>query len=358
MKFDDDGETFASKFRGRRVIRKCCSINQSLNSLSLTYNGWPRCRPNEGLMTPFFHQLNRSSDKELFFHFHQVKCDYPTRTTQFRLNSNGSLQIQDQLIPFERYCLDDMVEFDDNSFLPFTSIYAFYCPEEEPEYTTDGSELMTDAPLTESPFTDPPVFEIESTAEPSSVLTPENIVPKCCPAGQVMHELEHKFECLPMWWWPSVEYWDEPNSDTDPAVIVSKSLSHDFQAFRNISNTVFVPNTNLSSCKAGQLQQGFRISDHKSPITPLFRIDSKNQVSLTLHTFVDNYWDVESEIRPFCVDKLLVKEDESVFYVSSIFHCIVLLPFQSYRPVIFLISIVALLVTFAIYFFVPAPGIL
>jgi hypothetical protein len=56
------------------------------------------------------------------------------------------------------------------------------------------------------------------------------------------------------------------------------------------------------------------------------------------------------------VDYLLFKEETIAEYKSQVFHCITLEPFKRYRPVFLLISIVALLTTFVIYFFVPASG--
>ncbi len=166
-------------------------------------------------------------------------------------------------------------------------------------------------------------------------------------------ENENNFDCHPLWWWPTEEDWDQP---IDPSEIISQSLSYDFQIYHNVSSTVFVFNSSFSSCKPGQPQQSIPLYDGKSQITQLFRIDSKNVISLTFHSFVENYWDVKEEIRPFCADYLLFKLERVVSYASQVFHCITLEPFLNYRPVILLISIAALLTTFAIYFFVPASG--
>jgi hypothetical protein len=178
-------------------------------------------------------------------------------------------------------------------------------------------------------------------------------IPKCCPPGHVMHENENNFDCHPLWWWPTESVWDQP---IDSAEMISQSLSHELQIYHNVSNTVFVSNTSLSSCKLGQRQQGIPLYQKNSEKNPLFRIDSKNQLSLTFHSFVENFWDVKEEIRPFCVDYLLLKQERVVLYASQVFCCINLEPFLNYRPVILLISIVALLTTFVIYFFVPASG--
>ena len=166
-------------------------------------------------------------------------------------------------------------------------------------------------------------------------------------------ENENNFDCHPLWSWPTEEDWDQP---IDPSEIVSQSLSFDFQTYHNVSNTVFVSNTSLSSCKPGQLQANVPIHDENSQKNPIFRIDSKNLISLTFHWFVENYWEVKEEIQSFCVDYLLTKEERRADYKSQAFRCITLEPFQSYRPEILLISIVALLTTFVIYFFVPASG--
>nr|CAH0105207.1 unnamed protein product [Daphnia galeata] len=366
MKFDADGERFASKFVGRKVIRKCCPHGESMDSKS-NLNGWPACRKNEGLVTLFFDQLqSQDMSRDLFFRFGRVKCDYPIRTTEFQLNSNGSLEIKmldnssHRLLSIEHYCLEDVVEFNFNTNLPSTSIYAFYCPDEEPqnliiesEFSTNGLELTEPPFTTEFSFTtDPPLMaEPESTNTNDPLASSKAIrVPKCCPPGHLMHENEYKFDCHPLWWWPTE---DQP---IDPAEIVSQSLSYDFKTYHNVSSTVFVSNSSLSSCKPGQLQANVPVHAKNSKKNPIFRIDSKNQISLTFHWFVENYWDVKEEIQSFCVDSLLIKQERVISYASQVFHCITLTPFLNYRPGILLLSIVALLMTFVIYFFAPASG--
>ena len=359
MKFDDDGDReFASKFVGRKVIRKCCPHGESMDTL-FDNNGWAACRRNEGLVTLFFQQLqSEDMSSELFFRFGRVKCNNPIRTTEFQLNSNGTLESKmldnsnHRLLPVGHYCLEDVVEFVTNTNLPSTSFFAFYCPDEPPNIIE-----LTEPPITtESSFmTDPPMMaEPESTNTNDPFASSSAIrIPKCCPPGHVMHENEHIFYCHPLWWWPTTSFWDQP---IDPKEIVSQSLSYDFLAYHNVSSTVFVSNTSLSSCQPGQLQANIPVHAENSKTNPIFRIDSKNLISLTFHWFVENYWDVKEDIQSFCVDYLLTKEERRADYKSKAFRCITLEPFQSYRPVILLISIVALLTTFVIYFFVPASG--
>ncbi len=62
------------------------------------------------------------------------------------------------------------------------------------------------------------------------------------------------------------------------------------QRFEHSFRLVFVSNSSLSSCKPGQLQANVPIHDENSKRKPIFRIDSKNQLSLTFHSFVENYW--------------------------------------------------------------------
>ena len=160
MKFDADGERFASKFVGRKVIRKCCPHGESMDSKS-GFNGWPACRRNEDLVTLFFEQLqSQDMSSELFFRFDRFKCDNPIRTTEFQLNSNGTLEIKmldnsnHRLLPVGHYCLEDVVEFNLNTNLPLTSFFAFYCSDEPPNIIE-----LTEPPITtESSFmTDPPI---------------------------------------------------------------------------------------------------------------------------------------------------------------------------------------------------------
>ena len=168
-----------------------------------------------------------------------------------------------------------------------------------------------------------------------------------------MRENENNFDCHPLWWWPTTSFRDQP---IDPAEIVSQSLSYDFLAYHDVSSTVFVSITSLSSCKPGQLQENVPLYNENYKIKPIFRIDLKNQISLTFHSFIENYWDVKEEIQSFCADFLLIRQETGAEYKSQVFHCITLVPSKRYRPVILLISIVALLTTFVIYFFVPASG--
>jgi hypothetical protein len=236
----------------------------------------------------------------------------------------------------------------------------------EPEFS--GYDESTEPPFTtESPLTEPPSTEQINTEPPStevSLIEPEFtnksvqddlnriVIPKCCSPGHVMHEHEEYFGCHSLWW-PSGEVFDQP---ADLAKIESQSLYYDFQNFHNISSTLFVSNTTLSSCKPSQRQQPIPIFAKNSKVTPIFHINSKNEVSVQIRTLVENFWDIKPEIHPFCVEHLLFREEKNVYYNSQVFHCISEEPFKKYRPVILLISVVALLTTFIIYFFVPASG--
>ena len=174
MKFDDDGDReFASKFVGRKVIRKCCPHGESMDTL-FDNNGWAACRRNEGLVTLFFQQLqSEDTSSELFFRFDRFKCDNLIRTTEFQLNSNGTLEIKmldnsnHRLLPVGHYCFDDVVEFNLNTNLPLTSFFAFYCPDEPPNIIE-----LTESPITteSSSMTDPPMMaEPESTSHQRSI---------------------------------------------------------------------------------------------------------------------------------------------------------------------------------------------
>jgi hypothetical protein len=256
MNFDADGEMFASKFVGRKVIRKCCPHGRSFDSKS-NLSGWPACRRNENLVTFFFEQLqSQDMPSELLFRFGRVKCHYPISTTKFQLNSNGSLEIDMMasnsshglLVSIENYCLDDMVGFDAFTGLPTASIFAFYCPE-APSHLLSTDELGLTEPLTtESSFTTDLGLSMKSEIEPGESTI---AVPKCCSPGHVMHENENNFDCHPLWWWPTESVWDQP---IDSAEMILQSLSHDFKNYHAVLNTVFVSNTSLNSCEPGQRQ--------------------------------------------------------------------------------------------------------
>jgi hypothetical protein len=240
-----------------------------------------------------------------------------------------------------------------------------YCPGEEPtliesEFTDELTELpSTDAPFTDPPFTEP-TFTDTTISEPESNYSNNEdqsdnstsiTIPKCCPPGHVMSE---EYTCQPLWWWPSEQYGDE---FTEPAVIVSGSINSDFTAYHSNWSVIFVPDPTFNgSCKPNQLQQPIPLFAENSQITPIFLNDSKGGVSLSLHTFIENYWDVKSQVHSFCVDQLLFKQEREVYYNPQVFHCLTIESFKSHRPVILLISTVGLLATFIIYLLVPASG--
>jgi hypothetical protein len=372
LQSDEDVKLLALKFNGRRVIRKCCPQNTTLNSLFVV-DGKPLCRENQGLVTPFFENLRlKEKPNDLFFRFGYANCSYPTLTKEFQLNSNGSLEIKmddtiasssNLLVSIEDYCLDDMVEFDYYTYLPYTTAFVMYCPGEKPSFIepelTGGSEL-TESPSTDTTFTDPPFTETTMT-EPESTY-PNNddqydnstlvTIPKCCPPGHVMSE---DYTCQPLWWWPIQEDGDEL---IESAKIVSDSINSYFKTFYQNWNVILNPNTTFDgSCRADQLQKANLLSlDDNSTVTPIFRNDSKNELSFLLHTFTENYWDAESRIHPFCVDLLVIRMEQVVFYNPHAFHCITIEPAETYRPVILLVSSAGLLATFIIYLFVPASG--
>jgi hypothetical protein len=373
---DKDAKLLESKFNGRRVIRKCCWHNHSFDSLS-AFNGIYECMKNQGLVTRFFEniQLNEKPN-EIFFRFGLVICSAkPTRTKEFQLHSNGSLEIKmssrkgnssNLLVSIEDYCLEDLVKFDNETMLPYISTYAFYCSGEEPSVIE--SEITNESESIESPSTEPQCThqsftEATRMSEPGSTYSNNDdqydnstlIIPKCCPSGHVMDE---DYTCKPLLLWLrrplNKTICDIP---TEPAKIVSDSISYEFKTFHKIFNVIFIPNKNLSSCKPGQLRVAIPLYTKNTQLTPKFRKDSKNGLSVSFHTFVENYWDVKTpNIHPYCVDQLLSRQEQDVSYNSQVFHCTTIGSFKKFHPAILLVSTVALLATFVIYFFVPASG--
>ncbi|XP_046656019.1 uncharacterized protein LOC124349451 isoform X2 [Daphnia pulicaria] len=372
VKSEDYAELLTSKFNARRVIRKCCGHNQSLDSFAGS-NGKPACRENQVLVTRFFENLQELEDNStsLFFRFGHANCSTrPIRTTVFQLHFNGSLEIMvdntnansnTRLVSIEDYCLDDMVEFGYVTHLPYATTYAFYCPGEEPSLIepefSDGPEV-TDSPSTDPPPTYPPVTET-TMSEPDPTYSNNDdqydnstliTIPKCCPPGHVMGE---EYTCQPLWWWPTERPWDEP---IEPAVVVSGSINDDLMTYHNNLSATLISNVTLSSCKAGQLQQPIPLFAQYSQIIPIFRIDPKHGVLVSFHTLVEYYWDVKSKINSFCVDQLFFRQEQDVYYNAQVFHCITIETFKSHRPIILLVSTAGLLATFVIYLFVPASG--
>jgi hypothetical protein len=371
VKSDEDAKLLGSKFDGRRVIRKCCRQTESLDYTSVKMNGKPACRENQGLVTRFFEDLEELGDNStsLFFRFGHANCSTrPISTTVFHLNSNGSLEIKmdetianssTRLVSIEDYCLDDMVEFDYYTYLPYATTYAFYCPGEEPSLIepefSDGSE----SPITDPPPTYPPLTKT-TMSEPKSTIYPKNdeqygnltfySIPKCCPPGHVMSE---EYICQPLWWWPNERRWDQL---IEPAKIVSDSIHYDFKTYHNNLSVILIPDVTLNSCKAGQFQIAIPLFVQYSPIIPIFRNDPKHGVLVSIHTLVEYYWDVKSQIDSFCVDQLFFRQEQDVYYNAQVFYCITIESFNSHRPIILLISAAGLLATFVIYLFVPASG--
>ncbi|XP_046656015.1 uncharacterized protein LOC124349448 isoform X2 [Daphnia pulicaria] len=376
IKSEEDTELFASKFTGRKVIRKCCGHNESFDSLSKN-EGKPRCRDNLGFATRFFENLQlEEKPNDLFYRFGYANCSNPARTTEFQLNSDSSLEIKvdntianssNLLVSIEDYCVDDMVEFDYYDNLPVIATYAFYCCNEEPCFIepelTDGFELTespsTDTAFTDSSFTEPTALTETTMSEPDSTYSNNDdqydnstliTIPKCCPPGHVMNE---DFICQPLWWWSNQEEWDLPSN---PEKIVSNSIKYDFKTYHNISNMMFFPNKTLSFCQSNQLPQATSLFAENSKVIPIFQNDLKNGLSVSIHLSIENYWDVKSKINSFCVDQLLFREEREVYYNAQVFHCFTSESPKIFLPSVLLISTVGLLMTFVIYFFVPASG--
>lgn len=321
--------TELSAMAGRTVIRKCCDLNEVYSMQTFA------CERNQRLKTHYFDKLQGVESEELFFHIGWPNCVYPSyqrSTTNFRLASNGSVEIEtdvenkrsessDQSFATER-CLEDIVDID-SAGLPVVVIQVSFCTDQEateftePEYPVDSGSF----------------YEIDRN---DSV---EIKTPKCCPSGQVMDE---RSICQPL-----ISLLQEP-SDNDWTI--SQALNYYLMNTHHIA-TVMVPNNSSLSCqltRVGLTDDSWR----KLILQP----DAENELSLSMHFFIENYWNIKIRPKPFCVDLAILQDDKQLSYHPYIYHCTSDFHVSVHYPILLSISAVALLLTFVIYFFVPTTG--
>lgn len=315
-----------SALAGRTVIRKCCDPNEVF---SMQFH---LCVKNQGFKTHYFDKLQGTEGEELFFHIGLPNCvdpAYRLSTANFQLASNGSIETNsgdtrsdssDQLFSTER-CIEDVVDID-YAGLPMVSIQAFYCGDmqaiefSEPDYPVDSGS-----------------FYENDRNESDKIKTP-----KCCPPGQVMDE---RNICQPL------STLDE-SSDSD--WIVSQALNSYLLNTHNIA-TIMTHNNSSLSCQLTRVG----LTDD-SWIKPIFQSDGENELLLSIHFYIGNYWDLKIKQKPFCVDLAIFRDDKQIFHHPYIFRCTSDFHVSIYYPILHSISVAGLLLTFIIYFFVPATG--
>jgi hypothetical protein len=314
---------------GKSVVRKCCDRNQVYSQNK--EEKW--CTETRGASTQFFDELQFAKSDELFFRFGLPICSdpflYRRQTSDFVLNSNGSLEINSgsNLVSIENYCIEDIV-YKDSVGLPVTSNLAIFCSDEKVEdLLEEDAEKQT----------------INETATEVVVRNESSIkvnMPKCCPSGSVMDERDNSCQPLRL----------EDYSDAE--TIISRALNSHIQKNNNISITLMA-NTSISC----QFIENIPLQSKHHKVLFESVGEENNNLSLLTHFYFENNWDFKVNHQPFCVDMQLLRNEREVFYQPKAFYC----ASKSHRvsihyPILLLISAAGLLATFIIYFIVPASG--
>ena len=308
-----------SHLTGRNIIRKCCDLNEAflVNNRS--------CIPRDGYSTQFFDQLQENGNH--FFRIGLLSCQHQTQVEDFRVTAAGQLQVQVEegrahlLIHPDDYCLDDFVVFWDDD-LPEVVTLVNYCLDK-------SNKSLTLIPDIVHP-------EVEKVGEVAIS------IPKCCPRGQI--------------------------SDLDGCTsfpLANQQAKLEAMLLRAFRNHGSAANQSLQLvANAGNLPcQDFRtlqlsadeVND-TSWITPVFQTDAEGNVSLLFHYFVDKYWNQRVAVEPFCLEMKIYEQSYDVLYRPVVLYCTASWHVPFYTPCLLYISAVALLLTAAIYSFVPASS--
>ena len=337
-----------SSIAGRTVIRKCCDRNE-------VYSQNSQCTENQGFATDYFDNLQSARSDEIFFRIGLPNCS-PQYTNKFQLTPNGNLAIDmsnsrsdlsDQLLSIEHYCIEDMVYYDAGGF-PVTSNDAFFCSDPD-----NPDQHVSELTLTEYPgYTDTQdnpdqhVSELIVTEYPGYTDTLYETdyndsvkirTPKCCPSGYVMDE------------WNTCRLL-KLGEDSSGEWIISQALNNYFFSKHNIVSNL-IPNNFSESCESIRSSLIDEISAKAK-----FEADPKNELSLSFHFHIKNYWDFKIKPKPFCVDLVQFRSEKEVFYLPKIFYCTSQFHVSIHYPVLLCISAAGLITTLIIYFFVPTSG--
>jgi len=299
---------------GRRVIRKCCDLNEVYSVANHS------CIPKEGYATQYFDDLKNqeANGEDLFFHVGLLDCPDQLQAAIFAVNpDSGRLRIKmeetdENWEEVSIYCLDDFVVFFDDGF-PETINLASFCPPQYP-HLTPSVESVTDRGLS---------------------------IPKCCPSGHIVegNRCQH------------LKLGDKVEKMTE------KTLLRTLQNFSetNISAGILGPNVTLS---CGLSTAYPLLSAGKYVLaTPSFKNDENNSLSFSLHYYVEQYWDFNVTLKPFCLDLELFRTIDEVYYEPTVWYCTSPSHVSGHYPILLYVSSAALVATFIIYFLIPASGI-
>lgn len=320
-----------SAITGQTVVRKCCDINEvfSLDNRA--------CIPDQqGHATQFFDELRAREHNQLFFRIGLLNCAYQRNTMKFQLTSSGSLQVDTdveglswsgQLFSANDYCVDDFV-VTSSVGLPETINLAYFCLE-------DPSELLD---------IDSPSVPVDSGT--ISEIHYEELMkinaPKCCSSSEVVDGTTCQ----------TLQLFDQT---LDAKSIVSNALNFYLLDNFNISSTL-ISNASLS-CGFGTRHPMISNAINGSEGTVKFKpLGDGDKLSLSMHLYVENYWDFDVTLHSFCVDLALLRSVKEAAYQPQVFYCITSSHVSEHYPILLCISTAALLATFIIYFLVPTSG--
>jgi len=129
LNFLPELEISLTKFSGRRVIRKCCDINQVYSVANQS------CIPKQDYASPYLDDLQNSAlnSEGLFFHIALLDCLDQLQTTIFAVNpDSGRLRIKmeetdENWQEVTNYCVDDFLFLFEDKLLEIVTL-ANYCP--------------------------------------------------------------------------------------------------------------------------------------------------------------------------------------------------------------------------------------
>ena len=315
---------------GRKVIRKCCDTNEVYSVANHS------CMAKTGYATQYFDDM-ASQKGDIFFRIGLLDCPDQQQAAEFELTPSGRLRYRldddggvDWAGETADYCLDDFVVFFEDD-LPETINLASFCPAR--------SKPKEDPEIPVEPIDDEP-----NNADSSKAIG----VPKCCPTGQLMENRTCQ----------SFKLGGDIKSDRLESIILR--AFQQFSLVGNATSGVLVPNMSLP-CGYGTSYPLVRMSQSRALARPLFRRsaaqqDGDGQVSFSLHYYVERYWDFNATVKHFCLDLEQFRTSGEVYYEPSVWYCLSPSHVSGHYPILLYISSAALVLTFVIYFIIPATG--
>ncbi len=166
-------------------------------------------------------------------------------------------------------------------------------------------------------------------------------VPKCCLADYIVEDNR----CRPL------QLEDKSNTITEIDFIRTLQSFSD----SNISAGILTPNV-TPSCGLSTAYPLLLSTEKRALPKPLFKNDGNNSLVFALHYYVEQYWDFNATLRPFCLDLKLLRITDEIYYEPTVWYCTSPSHVSGHHPILLYISSAALVATFIIYFLIPASS--